>query len=307
MDSFRRVFALLILALWAPFTMAWSGGIHSELGKAAFAQLTPQQKNAYTALLEHNKISRSHYPSDTQIGYLTRWPDHIRQHTLQALFNQYGSGTVPRALEDLGQQDTRTWHYENALYADEQGDVHAAAKRTASAGSCPPARDGQLFRVWPRLVKAYQQADDPRDQALLLSFILHMASDAYQPLHVMAGLDHRCRHDRGGNGFCVKRSSSKSSKRCRLNLHQAWDRGFGVFEESVVASPDWPVSNVFALEPVLKMHRQWAGDIYPTGEDTFDSAPYRARAEVITKTAASRAVAHLAQLLAELAPGQVSR
>lgn len=294
---------LLILVLCTPVCLAWSAKGHEQIAQAAFAKLTPAQQNAYVQLLSSNKVTRPKDSAGAQIGHLARWPDQLRDIPLRTLFQKYGSGEVPRALRSYSQQNTNKWHYENSLYVDEQDRVFDAAER--GGRSCPPARDGELLKVWPKLLKAYRQSPDPRDKTLLLGMILHLASDAYQPLHLTAGLKTNCRHDAGGNGFCVDtghQGFTQQKQRCKLSLHQAWDRGFGIFDKKFAASTARLRGNAENLTEVITMHRSWADDLYPTTEQPFSSEAYQKRARKIAQMSASRATAHLTQLLKDLVP-----
>ncbi len=306
-DSNRRILqiALLCMLLGAlPPGWAWSASVHADLAKAAYAQLTPNQQTAYVRLLKGNKISKPNYRPAAQIGYLARWPDHLRNISVQDIFRKYGSGEVPRALAAYSGQNTNDWHFENVLYVDDQQQVREAGKRQAK-GRCPPPRNGQLLTVWPKLLKAYKQSTDSRDKSILLAFILHAAGDAHQPLHLMAGLKPDCKHDAGGNGFCVDAGLGRFTypkERCKLNLHQAWDRGFGLFDKRFSADPVKQKAKAQNLNQVVSLHRSWAADVYPSEERPFGSAAYQVLARQITQQAASRAVAHQTQLLRELAP-----
>ncbi len=299
-----RILCMVFLATHAIPVYAWSAKGHSEIAKSAFSQLTPAQQNAYSRLLKDNPISQARFSPAVQIGFLARWPDQQRKPTLQQLFNRFGSGQVPVALSDRRQQNIRLWHFENALYLDSRGDV-LNASRKGGKGVCPPARNGQLFQVWPALLQAYRQAEDTRDKVLLLSLLLHLSGDAWQPLHVMAALQPDCRHDAGGNGFCVEPAPARFTgyrERCKHSLHQAWDQGFGVFGQSFTPASVKFHGKIRNLEMVLTHHKRWAGDIYPSESRPFNSVDYQNRARDITHSAASHAVAYQWRLLRELAP-----
>lgn len=299
-----RILCVLFLATRVFPAWAWSAKGHTEIARAAFNQLTPAQQNAYSRLLKGNPISHARFSPSVQIGFLAHWPDRQRKPTLQQLFSRFGSGQVPVALSAWRQQNIRFWHFENTLYLDSRGRVLNASTK-GGKGVCPPVRNGQLFQVWPALLQAYRQTDDARDKVLLLSLLLHLSGDAWQPLHVMAGLQSDCRHDAGGNGFCVKPAPARFTGfkgHCEHNLHQAWDEGFGVFSQSFEPASVKFDGKITNLEVVLKHHKRRAGDIYPTEPNPFDSAGYQNRARDITHSAASHAVAYQLRLLRELVP-----
>lgn len=289
----RGLFASVFIC-WASLALGWSGEGHEAIAKAAFQELTPAQKKSYKNLLQGNRISKPGYPIASQIGYLARWPDHIRDQSLARLFKRHGSGAVPKSLARYAQKNTNNWHYENTLYLQQSGRVVDAAARSAKSGACPPARNGELLRVWPLLLKAYKQSQNAQDKTLLLSLLLHFAGDAHQPLHLVARLDQSCRHDRGGNAFCVIKTAKG---RCELNLHQAWDRGFGVFESPVNVARSAVDVGSLDITALTDVHRRWADQVYPGPKAGFSSEAYQSQARKITEDTVSRAISHQTLLL----------
>ncbi len=301
---------LVVMVAAAPLTgvYGWSANGHATIAKAAFAELTPAQQRFYAELLTDNRISTTRSRTAVHLGNLAKWPDQVRSLTVQQLFTQYGSGKVPRALAAWSGRTTKEWHYENAVLVDGLGRlVDALPARDKPAKSCPPARNGKMLAIWPQLLAAWEQSRDRHDRVLLISFLLHFSGDAHQPLHSMAALRPGCKHDGGGNGFCVGPGAARFTERgqrCQNTLHRAWDGGFGVLNKSFAPTP-WKASlKVADLESVLEDHRGWAGEIYPNAERPFESEQYQARSREIIKTTASRAVAYQALLLRELARRQ---
>ncbi len=307
--SVARFWLKMVLAGWLIAAMSpalgWSANGHATIAKAAFAELTPAQQRFYADLLADNRISTTRSNTAVHLGTLAKWPDQVRPLTVQQLFTQYGSGKVPRALAAWSGRTTREWHYENALLVDGMGRlVDALPAQDKPSKSCPPARNGKMLAIWPQLLAAWEQTRDRHDQVLLISLLLHFSGDAHQPLHTMAALRPGCKHDGGGNGFCVAPGPARfaeRNQRCNNNLHRAWDGGFGVLNKSFAPVP-WKASlQVSDLQGVLKDHRAWAGEIYPNADREFESEQYQARSREIIKTAASRAVAYQTLLLRDLA------
>lgn len=290
-----------------PAAHAWSGKGHAKIAEAAFAELTPAQQRYYASLLSNNKISTAQTSPAVHMGILAKWPDQVRQLTLQQMFTLYGSGRVPRALASWSGTTTKEWHYENALLIDGQGRlIEAQPASGQTSRSCPPRRNGKLFEIWPKLLAAYRQVQDPLDRVLVISLLLHFSGDAHQPLHTAAALKPGCRHDGGGNGFCVAPGPARftdRNQRCSTNLHRAWDTGFGVFNKGFSPAPWRQELRVADLESVVTDHRRWMADVYPNADRTFESPEYQTRARTIVITAASRAVGFQTLLLKHLARG----
>lgn len=297
--------ALVLASLPAARVYAWGGNGHATIAKVAFAELTPAQQRFYADLLENNRISTGNSSTAVHLGTLAKWPDQERTLTLQQLFTRYGSGKVPRALAAWSGRTTKDWHFENAVLVDGLGRlVDALPAQEKAAKSCPPARNGKMFAIWPQLLEAWKQTKDRHDRVLLVSLMLHFSGDAHQPLHTMAALRPGCKHDGGGNGFCVAPGPARfaeRNQRCQNNLHRAWDSGFGILNKSFAPPPWKDKLDLADLESVLKDHRNWAADIYPNADRPFESDQYQTRAREIIKASAGRAVSFQTQLLRELA------
>lgn len=272
---------------------AWSARGHAEIADAAYARLDQNQQQAFMPIFAAGPwADASRW--DTPVAGAAVWPDRIRDLPVKQLFKRYGSGKVPAPLRRYRHRDTGQWHYVNAHYLTEQGKVVPAGK---NAQACPPPPNGQLHDVWPLLLDAYSVATDVRDQAIVLAFIVHMVGDAYQPLHTLAALDEHCEHDRGGNGYCVEKSKGRG-RQCKTNLHQLWDRGFGVFES------DWYAPVKFHGDPrSLKVGERRLGlaaDVYPSTAEAAFSPQYQRQAAVHVRRQARMATAHLHRVLSEL-------
>lgn len=286
----------LAIALSVTFSWeagAWSARGHSEIAAAAFDGLSKKEQGALAPVLAAGPwAGKASAPAQVHLARAAVWPDRIRDQSLQQLFERHGSGQVPQALRPYSSQTTAQWHFVNAQFLTVTGKIVPGGSR---GKACPPQSYGQLYEVWEPLLGAFSQASDKRDKALILAFIVHLVGDAYQPLHTFAALDRHCEHDRGGNDYCVEPSYGKG---CETNLHQLWDRGFGVFDS------DWhrKVSfegNVRDLDQGPHL-TAYAKQVYPPKPELAQSSAYQHRSAELVRKQARLATAHLRAVLGEL-------
>lgn len=286
---------ILVIALSVSFSdeaRAWSAPGHMQIAEAAFVGLSKQEQGALSSVLAAGPwVGKGNAPAQAHLARAAVWPDRIRDTSLQQIFQRHGSGRVPPALRSYRMHDTAQWHFVNARFLTPAGELVPASSR---AQSCPPAAYGQLYDVWVPLLNAFTQANDVRDKAIILAFIMHMGGDAYQPLHTFAALDQHCDHDRGGNGYCVE---SAQGKRCKTNLHQLWDRGFGVFDSKWQRDVQFngDIRDLYAQRLKDVVH------IYPVSAESVHKPEYQRMAAETVRSQSVLAAAHLRAVLRELA------
>lgn len=287
--------ALAPLSAWG-----WSAKGHGDIAVAALEALPDSIRADYRQLLQTGPWTKKRNASwRSHAARAAAWPDRIRDQSLSELFASYGSGKVPAALAAYRQSNTNDWHYTNALYLSAGGQLLPAS--TEKTPACPPPARGRLLEVWPDLVTAYHQAADPRDKTLVLAFVLHLLADAYQPLHLMASLNESCKHDRGGNAYCLTPARGfHPAQHCEQSLHFLWDQGFGAFDG------DLPSAGGFRgepkdLAPVINQAKTAAPDVYPRQPEQALADKYRKRGHDQVERLSGLAVAHMAALLTELA------
>lgn len=296
-----RWLALIICWFVSQLAWSWSANGHGDIAISALEKLPEAEQREYQQILTAGPWSKGAASWRSHAARAAAWPDRIRDMPLRKVFGQYGSGKVPSALQAYRKRSTSDWHYSNALFLDAAGQV-VEASNGGSGTSCPPATDGRLLAVWPNLFTAYGQTSDPRDKAIILAFLLHMAADAYQPLHLMGSLDTNCRHDRGGNAFCVGPVVGfKAGLRCRDSLHFLWDQGFGAFAEEELLPAKQFRGNVRDLSVAVTAVKRIGSQVYPKKSESPDSASYQRRSHLHAVEMAQRAGAHLAAVLQSLA------
>lgn len=285
--------ALVPVSAWS-----WSAKGHGDIAVAALEALPVSVQAEYRQLLQTGPWAKGNPSWRVAVGRAAAWPDRIRDEPLRKLFGRYGSGKVPGALAAYRQANTNDWHYTNALYLSHQRKLLPAS--TDKNPSCPPPAQGRLLQVWPDLVAAYHQSSDPRDKALVLVFILHLLADAYQPLHLMASLNEDCKHDRGGNAYCLSPTRGfHPAQRCEQSLHFLWDQGFGAFDGKLQSA------GKFRGEPadlgvVIAQAKAVVADVYPLQPGQTLEKNYRQRGRLHVERLSELAVSHIAALLMEL-------
>lgn len=290
----------VLFASWllAGDSLAWSIKGHAQIAEAAFGGLTAteqtyfEQQAAWLIKKERAKKWRKSLAGYSDFAKISVWPDTRRELTLEQLFERFRT-PLPAVLTQYASQNTYRWHYVNAHYYRQKG-----------ASRCRLPASGELIAVWPKLIEAYRQGSKAQ-RAIVLAFIVHLLADANQPLHTMAALNNACESDAGGNGFCLQQKGG----RCALNLHQLWDRGFGVFDGSsaitaVVASKPFSAEKLARWsdypEVIAKSSIDLASHIYNLNPNTFPSKRYSQWAEQTVRLRAGQAAGDLAALLREL-------
>lgn len=281
---------------------AWSAKGHAMIAQNALQQLSPQEQHFFNqqsmALLkkERKKKWKRHLKKYSAFAQAAVWPDVRREMTLQALFDRYAKKPVPPNLRRFGEFDTRKWHYVNAAYWDLKHQQLIIPGMTKHP--CRLEKVGLLEHVWPSLVVAFSEVEQPVERGIILAFLSHLLGDAFQPLHTFAATRSSCETDAGGNKYCLDRKG----QRCQLNLHRLWDSGFGVFYHNGKALK----KRVVTFDPltdinfVVKANRQFAQQVYSLPESTLPSPAYKQSASKIVQAQQHLASETLAILLKAL-------
>ncbi len=215
----------LVMSVVSPLSWGWNTYGHLLTADFALTKLAPAKQRAFDQLaftlvrqMEAEKrlyLMRT-FEDTSAFAHLSVLPDDWRGVKVSELFDQYGEG-VPEQLARYADTTTDTWHYINQPY--QLGD---------SVQACGVDEDN-VATVLPNLIEAYKSSSSEANKALILAFIVHLVSDAHNPVHTVTRVDDECEHDRGGNRFCV--AYRRGSSTCEENLHQAWDRALGFFED----------------------------------------------------------------------------
>lgn len=223
----------LLASLVSGSLAAWDATGHRLSAYVAWEMMSPDSRDKSLLILRAHPRFQADFmdnmPADIQSM------DSIQQQ--RWLFGQ--AAVWPDLARGLSGADRRrydhpNWHWiEGAwlrdeairhgnLYIDTQphasivGVGAAQIQRRSQAENIVNAIDLTLYQLGG--TRSHQSAED---QALALSWFLHLTGDIHQPLHTGALVSERlfARGDRGGNDIQVRLSSAESAD----NLHAVWD------------------------------------------------------------------------------------
>jgi hypothetical protein len=224
----RRVMASSAAAalLLLPFTAtAWDAVGHRLTADVAWALMSADtREQVMTMLRAHPRFNQD---------FVDTMPDDIKaaDNDTQAQW-QLGQAAIwpdlARGFEgdDEARFDNPNWHWiDGAWLRDEavrQGNVYVNTEPFPNVAGVPAEQIQQRSQVdnvangLDFAIYQLQNASDPAEKAIALSWLLHLIGDIHQPLHTGALVSESLfpEGDRGGNGIRLSVG----------NLHSAWDR-----------------------------------------------------------------------------------
>lgn len=299
--SFAAVFSLLI----SPLGFGWNTYGHLVVSDLALSKLEPAKQRyfeqlAYTLVRQMDSQKRLYlmrtFEDTSAVAQLSVFPDDWRDIPVAKLFEDY-AGELPVSMLQYADTATNTWHYINQPY-----------QREGVTSSCSVDAQPNAVSVLPDLISAYKESSEEGVRALSLAFILHLVADLHNPLHTVTKFDTDCESDLGGNRFCV--AYHRGGRSCEENLHQAWDRGLGFFEEyEKIADAEQFLSRVrvdTAAAEVLDP-QVWAAEglsmarlVYSASEGETLDPYYISEGKIISYEQLALGAARLAAILDEL-------
>ena len=233
----RKLLSLWLLlagacaSLLPAVAQAWDATGHRLSAYVAWEFMTADTRDkALTLLRAHPRF---------QADFLDNMPAEIRaldsQQQQRWLFGQ--AAIWPDLARGLSGADRRRydhpdWHWiDGAWLRDEavrHGNLYINTEPHADIAGMPAERvrrRAQAENVVNAIdLSSYQLSSNQSapDQALALSWLLHLAGDIHQPLHTGALVSERlfAQGDRGGNAISVRLPGAESEE----NLHAVWDR-----------------------------------------------------------------------------------
>lgn len=279
---FLRGIALLLLCLmFSGPAQAWSRYTHTALADTINGMLKKDERRYYSRLARI--LGKQKGVKNLTFRDMSAWVDSIKNIPLQEVFE----GQVPAALASYQQYPTATWHYENHLY-----DPNKLAK------DCRIPVKGQLEKALLAIDQALQEKRTLEQEAILVAFAMHLIEDVHQPLHTSTRVESGCKHDIGGNRYCLE----KKAGRCVQTLHHLWDRGFGVsnnvkfLKQVELGKPSTlPFRNELAL--ILAEGQMVIPDVYNTQKSRVPHQDYMKKAEMIAKERFTKAATRVTYYL----------
>lgn len=277
-----RLFFCLVLIGLSQLSWSWSAQVHTAIGDAVYRHLSTEQRAYYDAML-------GEFPGESiAFRHLSAWVDSVRDEPLALVFNR----ALPPNLSAHAQSSSTRWHYTNEYFLKKDG---------KKASACSPKNVGELEHAVRLVDNALKQkALTPAQEIRLIAFIMHFLEDVHQPLHTIALVRPNCRHDRGGNFYCLR----KEKGHCVLNLHQLWDGGFSAAQRSTFlrSASEEKISSLplsMRLGLIFSESQQLAAQIYSTEENRTPHADYIRWAGNIAEQRMVKAVQHVTQYLKE--------
>ena len=200
------IFAVL---LWATPAAAWNRGGHLVTGALVYDELVKAdaQLVAQTVVILKEHPSFSKWERD-----LDDAPAIDRSKALLMLAAAFPDDA---RIGQFKRYDRPNWHYVNFAYTPGQPLVDV--QQTAPF-------NGKLLEALASNLATYKDTTaSPADRAVALSWVLHLAADLTQPLHVTALVTEDLPDgDRGGNRVYVRGSERAKNS---VTLHKLWDDG----------------------------------------------------------------------------------
>ena len=202
-------FAFAALLLCSQFAHAWNRGGHLVTGALAYEEL---EKSSPKALAELIAILPSHPAFSKWQSDLGDSPTVDRTKALLMLAAAFADDA---RIGQWKRFDKPNWHYVNFKYTPGQPLVDVLKTEPFN---------GKLLQALSANLTTYGDTSASlADRALAVSWVLHLAGDITQPLHVTALVNEDFPDgDRGGNSVYVR--GSERAKR-PVKLHKIWDDG----------------------------------------------------------------------------------
>lgn len=247
----------LVLGLYFSFVsfhcVAWSEKGHHWIMARTLEKLSADEVAYYQSLLDIIQTKGGVNKRKKNKLALASYPDTVRDVLLVDLFARY-QAELPRELSAYAQRKTSTWHY------------HNYAERNAENAHCRFKNKGDLLAVLDLIDRALKTPQTKAQEALLVSFQIHLLQDLHQPLHSITRLASNCKHDLGGNKTCVKKSLLGS---CKINLHALWDSGFGLFTDDKSIGLDRQLIEGFSPKSWIQENQKYFDEVYDLARPNY--------------------------------------
>ncbi len=273
------VFVLLSISIDG---FAWSAKGHEWIAEKAFERLSKREVQYYQQLvdlIDVEKKENSPEADRNNLPLIASYPDRVRDISFSQLFLK-NETLLPKAFIHKADNNTSAWHYHNEVV------------RTEDNAHCRFQNRGELLTMLDEIDKALGTPLTKKQEALLISFQIHLIQDLHQPLHSFTKLSDSCESDLGGNKTCYRMGFLG---RCKTNLHALWDSGFDVFRRTSPVS----LTDIFLGDKDEFLPALWNQENQRYSHDVYDIsyADYFERSQVIAKDRIDLAVSRLAYYL----------
>lgn len=192
-SSYALRFILLLALTCLPLqTFAWNCLGHMVIANIAYQNLKPEVRTKVDTLVS---FFQKEYPEVDSFIKLSCWPDMIRSQNITTFVD---------------------WHYINVPFSDDGTPLKNIVDKHNVVWAINNVE---------KVVK-YSHVNI-HERARFLAFLGHFLADIHQPLHTVSRVSvENPDGDKGGNLYHVKYNGAK------MNLHQLWDKGLGLYESN---------------------------------------------------------------------------
>ncbi|SMF40448.1 S1/P1 Nuclease [Alteromonadaceae bacterium Bs31] len=280
------------LCCFSATVTAWSPQGHGIIAINAYRNLRHNDPAAANTFMMYARLLYKHQKGSSkklygqclgakELCYLAQWPDFVKKVPLKDLW----PNLAPELFKAYLPKSTASWHYHNNFYSHE---THSFIRHCTNSG--------KLLEVLPLLVEAFEREANTENQAVILSFIVHLVGDAHQPLHSVSAINHGCEHDLGGNRVCIQKKHAK----CERSLHALWDDGAGLFRSPQEFTLTQHIkAGTSDFESWITESSSYVGRVY-LQDRNYDTESYKTRVQTISRARVKKAVANLEGLLVAL-------
>ena len=297
----RLLFRMAVLFVVATPAIAWNAAGHRISALLAWERMDEATKSTVAAILrKHPDFERWQTrafgadPDRTAFLEASTWPDEIRKDKRFYTRNLDEPTETQAGFPDMERR--RYWHY-----------VDRPLRPGASTPSSPGTLDRQLVALARTLG---DRKSTPGERAYALPWLIHLVSDAHQPLHAASRYGPDGESDDGGNRLNI--INPFAAHHPSMSLHRYWDdlpgppwlRGSRLDSAVMLLSARYPQPIAMGtpeqwLDESWHIARQYA---YPPAGEAVPtiSVEFHERAQTIARRRVTEAGYRLADLLRQI-------
>ncbi|MCF6319666.1 MAG: S1/P1 nuclease [Proteobacteria bacterium] len=212
-----KVILLLGVLFVSNTSQAWNAAGHHLMAAITWDLMSTQQQDYWVDILEHHPRFKKDFKGNVP-KYVKRNPQSYKEWVFRkaSTWPDIARG-IPKKQRDKYHHST--WHYINyPLYLDKNINTKFLNKSNKWKGKFHNNLN-IIQALKGNLEVLSKQGSTKKEKALALSWVLHLVSDAHQPLHSTALFSKKYfrKGDRGGNSIEI------SGQGHITNLHWYWD------------------------------------------------------------------------------------
>ncbi len=212
-----RILLILTLLSFSNIGIAWNAAGHHLMAAITWDLLSTQQQDYWVDILEHHPRFKKDFENNIP-KFVKKYPETYKEWIFRraSTWPDIARG-IPAKQRDKFHHGN--WHYINyPLFLDKKVNTKFLNRSTKWKGKFHNNLN-IIQAIKGNLAVLSKQGSTKKEKALALSWVLHLAGDAHQPLHSTALFSKKYfkKGDRGGN------STKISGQGHVTNLHWYWD------------------------------------------------------------------------------------